>query len=241
MTISHILPKLLTMQDRIKVVAFDADDTLWENETYFREAEAKFGQLLGKYIDTKDLNDNLLKIEIDNLPIYGFGIKAFMLSMVEAAIKLTNRQVSNEDILQIIAIGQEMLNKPVVLLTGVEEVLQSLQGKYRLVLATKGDLLDQETKLRKSGLESYFHHIEILSDKKLGNYQRFVQHLDIKPSEFLMVGNSMKSDILPILELGGYACHVPFHTTWEYEKVQDPVKHERLIALTKINELLGHI
>lgn len=225
----------------IKVIAFDADDTLWVNETFFREAEDEFAKLLEGYIPGHYINRELYKIEIGNLPIYGFGIKAFTLSMIETAMEITKGQVSSDVISKIIQIGKDMLNKPVVLMDGVEEVLQSLQGRYRLVLATKGDLLDQEKKLQKSGLEKYFHHIEILSDKQNSNYRKFIGHLDILPEEFLMIGNSLKSDVIPILELGGHAYHIPFHTTWDYERVDAKMDHPNFRHLDSIKDLLDII
>ncbi|MDO5971483.1 HAD family hydrolase [Flavivirga aquimarina] len=205
--------------ENIKVIGFDADDTLWVNETYFREAEEAFGRLLSDYETPNKIDQELFKMEIDNLPIYGYGVKAFVLSMVQSALELSNYNVPNKTIEAILNIGKGMLEKPVELLDGVEDVLKALSKKYRLILATKGDLLDQERKLEKSGLTSYFHHIEVLSDKKEANYSKLLMHLDIKPSEFLMIGNSLKSDILPLVNIGAHAVHVPFHTTWAHEQV----------------------
>ncbi|MCR8667742.1 HAD family hydrolase [Aestuariibaculum sp. M13] len=205
----------------IKVIGFDADDTLWVNETYFREAEASFGNLLSEYETLNKLDQELFKKEIDNLPLYGYGVKAFVLSMVESALEQSNYNVSQQTIEAILNIGKDMLNKPVELLDGVEDVLESLSKKYRLILATKGDLLDQERKLEKSGLTKYFHHIEVLSDKKEENYSKLLNHLDINPSEFLMVGNSLKSDVLPLVNIKAHAVHIPFHTTWAHEQVSE--------------------
>ena len=160
-------------------------------------------------------------MEIDNLPLYGYGVKAFTLSMVESALELSNHNISNKTIQAILNIGKDMLNKPVELLDGVEEVLKTLSKNYRLILATKGDLLDQERKLEKSGLTDYFHHIEVLSDKKASNYSKLLNHLDIDPSEFLMIGNSLKSDVLPLVNIKAHAIHVPFHTTWAHEQVTE--------------------
>lgn len=209
------------MQSEIKVIAFDADDTLWVNETYFREAEEKFAKLLTSYETENKIDQELFKIEIKNLNMYGYGVKGFMLSMIECALELSNYTLSPKIINDIINIGKEMIEKPIELLDGVEEVLKSLQGKYRLIVATKGDLLDQERKLEKSGLLDYFHHIEVMSEKKAADYQKLIKHLDIQPNELLMVGNSLKSDVLPLVEVGAHAIHVPFHTTWEHEKVSD--------------------
>lgn len=205
----------------IKVVGFDADDTLWVNETYFRNAEIEFAELLSQFETMNTIDQELFKLELKNLPLYGYGIKGFMLSMVEMALKLSNYNVSNETIEAILNIGKNMLNKPVELLEGVEQTLKALSKNYRVILVTKGDLLDQERKLEKSGLIKYFHHIEVLSDKQEANYSRLLNHLDIKPSEFLMIGNSLKSDILPIINIKSKAIHVPFHTTWLHEQVTE--------------------
>ena len=203
----------------IKVIGFDADDTLWVNETYFREAELEFSKLLSQYETANKIDQELFKKEMQNLPLYGYGVKGFILSMVEMALELSNYNVSNETIKDILNIGKNMINKPVELLEGVEETLKTLSKDYRLILVTKGDLLDQERKLEKSGLTDYFHHIEVLSDKQEANYSNLLNHLDIKPSEFLMIGNSLKSDILPIINIKAKAIHVPFHTTWLHEQV----------------------
>ena len=205
----------------IKVIGFDADDTLWVNETYFREAEEEAGRLLSHYETPNKIDQELFRMEIKNLPTYGYGVKGFVLSMIELALELSNGRVSNEVISKMLALGKDMINKPIELLDGVEEVLKTLSQDYKLIVATKGDLLDQERKLEKSGLIDYFHHIEVLSEKQEGNYSKLLKHLDIKPSEFLMVGNSLKSDILPLVNIGAEAIHVPFHTTWHHEKVTE--------------------
>ncbi|HMC01301.1 MAG TPA: HAD family hydrolase [Flavobacteriaceae bacterium] len=225
--------------NNIKVIGFDADDTLWVNETYFREAEEAFAQLLSDYETPNKIDQELFKVEMKNLDLYGYGVKAFILSMVEAALDISNKDVSNQDLEKILNIGKDMINKPVVLLDGVEEVLKALSQKYRLILATKGDLLDQERKLKKSGLNQYFHHIEVLSDKKEENYSKLLNHLDIKPSEFLMIGNSLKSDILPLINLKANAIHVPFHTTWVHEQVNEKETNGKdFKTLSSLRELL---
>ncbi|WP_272023585.1 HAD family hydrolase [Olleya namhaensis] len=203
----------------IKVIGFDADDTLWVNETYFRDAEVQFAKLLSQFETENKIDQELFKMEMKNLPVYGYGVKGFVLSMVEMALELSNNTVSNQTISKILDIGKEMINQEVELLDGVEEVLKQLSQKYKLIVATKGDLLDQERKLEKSGLLDYFHHIEVLSDKKEANYSKLLNHLEIKPSEFLMIGNSLKSDILPLINIKASAVHVPFHTTWLHEQV----------------------
>jgi putative hydrolase of the HAD superfamily len=205
----------------IKVIGFDADDTLWVNETYFRDAELEFAKLLAPYETANKIDQELFKMEMKNLPLYGYGVKGFVLSMVEMALELSNHEVSNSTINAILNIGKNMLSKPVDLLEGVEETLKKLAQDYKLILVTKGDLLDQERKLEKSGITDYFHHIEVLSDKQEANYSKLLNHLDIKPSEFLMIGNSLKSDILPLVNLKAKAIHVPFHTTWLHEQVND--------------------
>ena len=220
----------------IKVIGFDADDTLWVNETYFRDAELEFAKLMSNYETANKIDQELFKMEMKNLPLYGYGIKGFVLSMVEMALELSNQTVSNATMEAILNIGKDMLNKPVELLEGVEDVLKTYSEHYRLILVTKGDLLDQERKLEKSGLTDYFHHIEVLSDKKEANYSKLLNHLDINPSEFLMIGNSLKSDILPLVNIRAHAIHVPFHTTWIHEQVQE--KESNTKAYKTINSLL---
>ena len=222
----------------IKSIAFDADDTLWVNEPLFREAEARFCELLTAYMDAETCNRLLFEVEMRNLPLYGYGIKPFTLSLIEAAIEFSEKQLPISVIQDIINLGKEMLHAPVELIDGIEDTLKGLSNNYRLVMATKGDLLDQQRKLIKSGLESYFHHIEIVSDKTPKEYSKLVKHLDLKPHEFLMVGNSVKSDILPVLEIGAYAFHIPFHTTWVHEVAKEPVDHPKFQLLKKATEML---
>ena len=226
----------------IKVIAFDADDTLWTNETYFREAEETFAVLLSKYETKTKIDQELFKTEIKNLEIYGYGVKGFVLSMIECALVLSNYKLPQETIEKILDIGKDMLEKPIELLDGVEEVLQGLQGKYRLIVATKGDLLDQERKLEKSNLLQYFHHVEVMSDKKEKDYLKLVKHLDIVPSQLLMIGNSLKSDVLPLLNINASAIHIPFHTTWVHEEI--PEEDQQKIdytTLINIKELIALI
>lgn len=222
----------------IKVIAFDADDTLWVNEPYFQETEKKFCELLEDYLPHHTVSQELFKTEIDNLPLYGYGVKGFMLSMIETALRVSEKTAGIGIVEKAIEYGKELLEKPIELLDGVEEVLESLKGKYRLVVATKGDLLDQERKLKKSGIEHYFHHIEIMSDKQEADYAKLLKHLDIKPYEFLMLGNSLKSDILPVLALGGHAFHIPYHTTWTHEKIEHHVDHANFKEIEKMIEVL---
>ena len=223
---------------QFKVIAFDADDTLWENETFFRDAEKEFCQLMNDYGTEEELMKVLFKIEIDNMSLYGYGIKAFVLSMIEAALQLSNKSVSISIIEKITEIGKKMLNKPVVLLPGVKETLENLSRKgHKLIVVTKGDLLDQERKLKKSKLLKYFSHIEVMSEKHDSNYMNLLKYLNIKPEEFIMIGNSLKSDVIPVLNIGGYGVHIPFHTTWAHEEAEKPENDSRFFELECIGDL----
>lgn len=222
----------------LKVIAFDADDTLFVNEPYFEETEKKFCGLMEDYLSHQSLSQELFRTEIQNLPVYGYGIKAYILSMIEAAMKISNNTISIEIVEKIIQYGKELLEKPIELLDGVEETLVELHGKYKLVVATKGDLKDQQRKLHDSGLGKYFHHIEVMSDKQVLDYQKLIGRLEIKPEEFFMIGNSLKSDVLPVLQMGGYAVHVPFHTTWAHERIDHKVEHPNFKTIEKITEVL---
>jgi putative hydrolase of the HAD superfamily len=224
-----------------RIIAFDADDTLWHNESFFRETELKFCSLFEDYLPQHTVLRELLTTEIKNIALYGYGIKGFMLSMIETAMRITDNTLPVNSIEKIIGYGKELLEKPVEIIDGVEEVLKELKArKYRLVMATKGDLLDQERKLKKSGLEHYFHHIEIMSEKKEADFQKLIKHLDIQPSSFVMIGNSLKSDILPVLNIGGTGIHVPYHITWEHEKVEAMITHDNFIQAEKISDILNY-
>ena len=222
-----------------KVIAFDADDTLWHNEPYFDEAQAKFCELFQNYASHQEILGLILNHQVKNLPLYGFGIKAFTLSMVESALELTNHQISGNVIEKILQIGKDLLQKPVELLPNVEEVLLELKGKYKLIVATKGDLKDQHRKLHDSGLGHYFHHIEVMSDKTDLDYTKMLGRLDIHPQDFMMIGNSLKSDVLPVLNIGGFGVHIPYHTTWEYEKIDFEINHHNFKAIENIKEVLS--
>lgn len=222
----------------IKVIAFDADDTLWVNEPYFQNTEMKFCALMEEYLPQHTLSRELLKIEIANLALYGYGIKGYILSMIEAAIKVSEGTIDTKAIEKIIGFGKELLNEPIELLDNVEEVLAALKDKYRVVVATKGDLLDQERKLKKSGLSHYFHHIEIMSEKGEEDYLKLIRHLDIQPAEFMMIGNSLKSDVIPVINIGGHAIHVPYHTTWAHEHIETKLEHENFRHAERLREVL---
>lgn len=205
----------------VKFIGFDADDTLWVNEPLYQEAEKKYHQILAEYGNAEFLSAELLKTEKNNIDLYGFGVKSFTLSMIENSLRISSNKIEPKKIKEIIELGKGILKQPVILLEGVKEVLEQLSKEYILIVATKGDLLDQERKLELSGLSGYFHHIEIMSDKREENYLKLLRHLEADVNEFVMVGNSLKSDIIPIVKLGAHAIHVPFHTTWEHEKVNE--------------------
>lgn len=225
----------------VKVIAFDADDTLWVNEPYFQETEKKFCAMLEDYLPHHTVGKELFKTEIDNLALYGYGVKGFMLSMIETVIRISEKTADISIIEKAIIYGKELLEKPIELIDGIEAVLQALKGGYRLVVATKGDLLDQERKLKKSGLMHYFHHVEIMSDKKEADYIKLVKHLDILPEEFLMIGNSLKSDVMPVLAIGGHGVHVPYHTTWAHEQVDSKIDHPNFKQVAHAAELLSFL
>ncbi len=221
----------------IEVIGFDADDTLWVNETYFRETEKEFAGLLSAYETENKIDQELFKVEMQNLNLYGYGVKGFVLSMIESAIDLSNGKIDVTTISRIIEMGKGMIDKEVELLPDVPRVLETLSKKYRLIVLTKGDLLDQERKLEKSGLTKYFHHVEVLSDKKEANYKHLLDHLEIDAAKFLMVGNSLKSDVLPLLNIGAKAIHVPFHTTWAHEEVKEHNNNGTYKTIGRLNEL----
>jgi putative hydrolase of the HAD superfamily len=226
------------MLEKIKVIGFDTDGTLWVNEPFFQDTEKEFCRILKRYSDAAKTSEELFKTEMQNLEMYGFGVKGFILSMIESVLKLSDGKITSEEISRIIKIGESLLDMPIQLLNGVENVLQKLQGKYKLILATKGDLLDQERKLKKSGLIGYFHHIEIMSEKHENNYKKLLNNLDIKPEEFLMVGNSVKSDILPVIKIGAKAIHVPFEVMWQHEKMHESTEKDDFITVSEISDIL---
>ena len=224
----------------IKVIGFDADDTLWVNEPYFQDAGKQFCRLLHPYIhDMEITTKELFKTEIKNLDLYGYGVKAFILSMIETAIRITGGKIKADEIGILLEMGNTILNMPIQLLDDVENVLKKLKSRYLFILVTKGDLLDQERKLQKSGLIDYFHHIEIMSDKQVDNYRKLLMHLNIQPEEFLMVGNSVKSDILPVINMGATAIHIPFEVTWQHEVIHDLLETNDFITVSRLSEILN--
>jgi putative hydrolase of the HAD superfamily len=207
----------MTMQ--IDVIAFDADDTLWHNETLYADAQSRFQELLAAYDGDHAVLDELYETEMANLPCFGYGIKSFALSMIETAIKISGGEITAREIQGIIDMAKEMKQAPVSLLERVEEVIRALSGSHRLMLITKGDLLDQERKVAYSGLAPYFEHVEIVTEKTDDVYRALLAKHQIAPERFVMVGNSLRSDILPVVSLGARAVHIPYHLTWAHEIV----------------------
>jgi putative hydrolase of the HAD superfamily len=223
---------------KLKVIAFDADDTLFINEPYFEETEKAFCVLMEDYLSHQNITKEVFRVQIQNLPLYGYGIKAYILSLVETAISISGGTVTSKHITRILDLGKDLLQKPIELIDGVEDTLKQLHGRYKLVVATKGDLKDQQRKLHDSGLGPYFHHIEVMADKEALNYEKLLKRLELEPHELMMIGNSLRSDVLPVLEIGGYSCHIPFHTTWAHERIDHEVVHPNFTALTDIRQVI---
>lgn len=221
----------------ITTIGLDADDTLWHNETIFEETHAKLRLLLARYHDAATVDRRLFATEMRNLELYGYGIKSFALSAIETAVELSGRQISADEVHSIIRLAQGMLAHPVQVLEGVAETVVALARTHRLLVITKGDLRDQERKISRSGLAGHFSGVEIVSEKSSDAYDRVLRRHRLTAAEFLMVGNSIKSDILPVLDLGGAAAHVPYHLTWEHERVEGPPVHPRFFSLASIREL----
>jgi putative hydrolase of the HAD superfamily len=218
-------------------LCFDADDTLWHNENVFADAHARFAEILGRYHERARIDRVLFETEMRNLPIYGYGCKGFALSALETAVAVAGEQLSSREVNEILGLAQDMLRHPVELLPGVFEVLHNLAGTYRLTLLTKGDLHHQERKLLDSGLLPHFEHYQVLSDKTPAAYQRMLKLWGLKPSDFIMIGNSLRSDILPALEIGSHAVWIPYPLTWEHERAEPPEAHPRFHKLASIREL----
>jgi putative hydrolase of the HAD superfamily len=229
---------LVKSKPHIKVIGFDADDTLWLNEVHYRNSERQFVELMEPWLTEREAMKELFRLEMDTLSLYGYGAKGFTLSMITAAISISHSQVGSDVIRHIVDLGKSLINVPLELLDNVADVLVALHLDYKLIVATKGDLLDQERKLQNSNLERYFHHIEIMSDKNPDSYRKLIQHLDINPAEFLMIGNSLKSDVIPVLEIGSDAIHIPYHTTWEHEHVADMTSIQPYMTLDCFHDLL---
>ncbi len=222
----------------VRVVGFDGDDTLWHSETRFHVTQGEFRELLARHIPDADVDTRLAQMEMKNLAIYGYGVKSFTLSMLETAIELTKAQIPATDLEVILGWGKRMLMEPTELLAGVEKTLHGLSERYDLLLITKGDLFDQESKLARSGLGELFLGVEILSEKDVDTYSRVFERRGIKAEEFVMVGNSPRSDVLPVVSLGGHAVHIPYEVTWQHEHVpEDEMPKEGWRRIASIAEL----
>lgn len=229
---------MVKSKPHLKVIGFDADDTLWLNEVYYRNTERQFTELMTPWLTERETRKELFRQEMKTLDLYGFGAKSFTLSLISTAITISNGQVGSNIIKKIIDLGDALIDSPLKLLDNVADVLERLHADYKLIVATKGDLLDQERKLRNSNLEQYFHHVEVMSDKNPASYRKLIRHLDIEPHEFMMIGNSLKSDVIPALEIGSEAIHIPYHMTWEHEHVSDEVSIQPYMTLDSFHELL---
>ncbi|MEZ5714044.1 MAG: HAD family hydrolase [Paracoccaceae bacterium] len=226
------------MARNLTTIGFDADDTLWHNERFFQITQERFASLLADYADPGHLADRLLEAERRNLGHYGFGIKGFMLSMIETALEVTSDRVPGSVIHEIISAGQDMLRHPIELLPHARDTVAALAGGYTLVLITKGDLLDQERKLAQSGLGDLFDAVEIVSDKTPETYRAAFSRHGNGPARAMMVGNSLRSDVLPALEAGGWGVHVPHGLEWALERADPPVGRSRFAELMDLGELL---
>ena len=229
----------------ITTIGFDADDTLWHNEPIFEAAHDRYRALLARWHDAATIDRRLFATEMGNLELYGYGIKAHTLSCIETAIELSGGEIRAAELREIIASAKEMLAHPVELLPGAREAVVQLAGSFQLLLITKGDLRDQERKLAKSGLAHYFAHIEIVAEKNIETYARVLRRLQIPPGQFLMVGNSLKSDILPALDLGAFAALIPYHLLWQGEQVTTPLppaaagRFSQLVTLRELPALVA--
>jgi putative hydrolase of the HAD superfamily len=225
-----------------KVIGFDADDTLWDNEIIYQRMKVRFGELLSKHGDAAEIRERLDLIEVANIEYYGFGIKSFALSMIETAIELTHGAISLDDMQALIIGVKEMIVTDVELVDHVQDVLDELSHNYTLMLITKGDLLEQERKIKCSGLANYFQYIEIVGKKTEGSYLQIFEKYGIKPDQFLMVGNSLRSDILPVLRIGGSAIYIPNEHTWFHENAnEDEVREFDFMTLNQLSELPEYI
>jgi putative hydrolase of the HAD superfamily len=221
----------------LTTIGFDADDTLWQNEQFYRMTEARFIELLGEHLDAPGISARLLGAARRNLGVYGFGIKSFTLSMIETAIEVTEGRVQGDVIGRILVMGREMLSHPIETLPGARQAVEALKDRYRIVLVTKGDLFDQERKLAQSGLGELFDAVEIVSDKNADTYRRvFSRHGD-GPEQAMMIGNSLKSDVIPAIEAGGWGVYIPHELTWAAEHADAPESHPRFRQIERLGEL----
>lgn len=216
----------------IELVGFDGDDTLWHSEGFYQSAHDAFEDVIGHYVDLQNLGlrDRLLATERRNIQLFGYGAKGMTLSMLEAAIEITQSRISASDLHRIIDIGKQVLAHPVELLPGIREAVQAVAEHHRVVLITKGDLFHQEQKVASSGLADLFHRIEIVSEKDDRAYRRVLSEFDVMPARFAMVGNSLRSDIAPVVKLGGWGVYMPYHVTWAHEADSDFIDHASHVA-----------
>lgn len=222
----------------VRVVGFDGDDTLWHSETRFKITQDEFRDLVHRHVPDVDVDARLAAVELQNLSIYGYGVKSFTLSMLETAIELTAGRIPTADLEVILGWGKDMLMKPTELLGGVEDTLRRLAGRYDMLLITKGDLFDQESKLARSGLGDQFSGVEIVSEKNVEAYRAIFKRRAIRPDDFVMVGNSLRSDVLPVVTLGARAVHIPYEVTWQHEHVpEDQLPREGWSRLAEIKGL----
>lgn len=228
----------MSSMKHIEVIAFDADDTLWHNESLFTITQDKYKKLLSKYHSEEWIDQRLFDTETENIQHFGYGVKGFTLSMIETAIELSEGRITGAEISQIIEFAKEMLKSPIELLEGVAETIEILSKTHDLMVITKGDLFDQESKIARSGLAEYFTKIEIVKEKDDEVYQKILNKYAIDKDKFVMVGNALKSDILPVLRIGGAAIHIPYHTTWAREIVSDDeLKNYNFLRLESMKEL----
>jgi putative hydrolase of the HAD superfamily len=229
----------------IRVVGFDGDDTLWHSETHFDVTQTAFRDLLRRHVPDADIDRRLAEMEMKNLSVYGYGVKSFTLSMLETAIELTEARIPASDLEVILGWGKKMLLEPTKLLDGVEATLRELSQKFDLLLITKGDLFDQESKLARSGLGELFLGVEIVSEKDTDTYRGIFERRGIRPSQFVMVGNSLRSDVVPVVELGARAVHIPYQVTWHHEHVPEESLPKsgwhRLESISELPALLDSI
>ena len=232
------IPTVKTPINNVTTIAFDADDTLWHNETIFRLTEERFAALLSQEMDSEPLMERLLETERKNLKFYGYGIKGFTLSMIETALQIAGEKLSPTVISEILAAGREMLTHPVETLPGVRKTLETLSDQFRLIVITKGDLFDQERKIAESGLGELFNAVEIVSEKTSQTYFELLDRHGTGPKQAVMVGNSLKSDVRPALEAGAWGVYVPYHITWGMEVAEEPFTHDRYFKINRLDQLL---
>jgi putative hydrolase of the HAD superfamily len=224
----------------IDLVAFDGDDTLWHNESIFSMTQERFRDLMAPHLDgSADIDELLHAVELRNLRLYGYGVKSFTLSMVETAIEVSRGEVTAAEVGAILEAGKAMLAHPVELLDGAAEAVAAVSANHRVMLITKGDLFNQESKLARSGMGERFAAVEIVSEKDPSVYERILRRYDVDPSRFVMIGNSMRSDILPVLEIGGWAAHVPYHLVWRHELIDDEAAVRRHPRFRHLESLAG--